>query len=616
MKKLTLLLSALALVGLASCNENIEMPSNNTKNDVVTQLTINIATQAKTKATVAEVQDDGSFRGMDQMTLFVANANPSGANADFMAGYKYPLGSLAANTISASQSSKVYTLAFPVGVNNMVFYGLATKPSTANPAQYGKISYNVGTTKATTNFGISSILSSTDAFTATANKLAAILNAVIAADGWKTLANSTDTPVIAYPLRDAYKELTTIREGEVRAGSAAAVLEVLNDLVGVCKGYTASSSIAPADVIAVANAILTVIGNNVQEGAFVDTSIPANFPSNLGLPAGAAQLTFASDAYSYVTAPNAMGGTTGVALNKFSYPAELAYWASSPIRVTDENVVEADFPKTIATWDADASWTTKRWTANGTVLSSTKGVALQNNINYGTSLLKTKVALKNGALVDNRKAVLDRIYGSANTEGDQTIAQADCKFDLLGILVGGQPSQVGWDWTPVSGATFDNVVYDNYFGSSAVSLPMSDYVYTMVFDNLSSAAEQNVVAVALELKNNTGKDFYGNTNVIPAGGVFYLVGKLDLSTLSTEALNAVAYPTGAYRFPPFKADGSNDKVIRVFMQDFATEANFTINSLKAAYSTVPDLRSTDMKFGLSVDLVWKAGVSFNVSLGE
>ena len=611
MKKLTLLLGAVALLGLASCNESIEMPSNSSKNEVVTSLTINIATQAQTKATATEVQAAGSFRGMENMKLFVANANPA-AGADFMAGYQYPLGSLAANSISSTQSSKVYTIAFPVGVNNMVFYGLATKPATADPAQYGKITYNVGATKSATNFSIANI--ATTDFNATATKLATILNDVIRAAGWKTLAQATTFDVSAIPLRDAYKELTTIQSGEVRAGSAAAVLEVLLDLGQVCKGYTATTSIAPADVVAVANAIMAKISSHVTEGAFSDTSIPADFPRNLGLPSGAAQLTFADDNFSYVNKPNAMGGTAGIDISKFAYPVELSYWASSPIRVTDNVVSESDFPKTVANWDAAGSWT--NWTANGTVLSSTKGVALQNNINYGTALLKTKVTLKDGALVDNRKAVLDRIYGSANTEGDQEIAQADCKFDLLGILVGGQPSQVGWDWTPVAGATFDNVVYDTYFGSSAVSLPMTEPVYTMVFDNLSSAAAQNVVAVALELKNNTGKDFYGNANVIPAGGVFYLVGQLDLSSISETALNAIDYPANGYRFPPFNTDGTNKKVIRIFMQDFATEANFTINSLKAAYSTVPDLRSTDMKFGLSVDLVWKAGVSFNVPLGE
>ena len=55
-------------------------------------------------------------------------------------------------------------------------------------------------------------------------------------------------------------------------------------------------------------------------------------------------------------------------------------------------------------------------------------------------------------------------------------------------------------------------------------------------------------------------------------------------------------------------------VDRVFIRDAATTATFTIgkDALQRAYSTIPDLRSTQMYFGLSVDLEWKAGLNFNV----
>ena len=49
-------------------------------------------------------------------------------------------------------------------------------------------------------------------------------------------------------------------------------------------------------------------------------------------------------------------------------------------------------------------------------------------------------------------------------------------------------------------------------------------------------------------------------------------------------------------------------------RDAVTTATFTIgkDALQRAYSTIPDLRSTQMFFGLSVDLEWKAGLNFNV----
>ena len=57
----------------------------------------------------------------------------------------------------------------------------------------------------------------------------------------------------------------------------------------------------------------------------------------------------------------------------------------------------------------------------------------------------------------------------------------------------------------------------------------------------------------------------------------------------------------------------------MFIQDFMTTANFVLGetSLQHAYATVPDLRSTQISLGLSVDLKWQTGLTFNeVVLGE
>ena len=53
---------------------------------------------------------------------------------------------------------------------------------------------------------------------------------------------------------------------------------------------------------------------------------------------------------------------------------------------------------------------------------------------------------------------------------------------------------------------------------------------------------------------------------------------------------------------------------RVFVQDFTTTANFTIKSLKNAYVTIPDLRATKLQLGLSVDLTWQSGLTYNVTI--
>jgi hypothetical protein len=51
---------------------------------------------------------------------------------------------------------------------------------------------------------------------------------------------------------------------------------------------------------------------------------------------------------------------------------------------------------------------------------------------------------------------------------------------------------------------------------------------------------------------------------------------------------------------------------KVFKQDFYTTAKFTIKNLKSAVVTIPDLRNPGVELGLSVDLEWQEGNSFNI----
>ena len=102
---------------------------------------------------------------------------------------------------------------------------------------------------------------------------------------------------------------------------------------------------------------------------------------------------------------------------------------------------------------------------------------------------------------------------------------------------------------------------------------------------------------------NDGGDFYGKDNqLIPTGGKFYLAAQLD-----PKANSGV---TGYNE----EIDAQN----RVFCQDVETIVNFTVgaNSLKKAYNTIPDLRSPQMELGLSVDLTWKTGLTFNVTFPD
>lgn len=286
---------------------------------------------------------------------------------------------------------------------------------------------------------------------------------------------------------------------------------------------------------------------------------------------------------------------------------------------------ERDYPITVPTWSA-ADWGSK-WPQSGissVIAPDTRGVALQNNIQYGVALLKTTVKYGADVLVDNTAAMAQKLEPTATNVPNKEITVTDTTFKLKGILVGGQPGKVDWKWVSADD-DFSNVVYDHYLGeAAAIPTPKGDAAYTMVFDNLKegATADQSDVYVALELVNNAYDsdnnpiEFYGRDNLIPAGGTFYLVGKLNFKDADKSSIEYPQNTDGnGLRFPPFNGI-KNEEVVRVFMQDFVTEANFSINAtaLQNAYVTIPDLRSIEMTFGLSVDLDWQAGLSFDVAL--
>ena len=249
---------------------------------------------------------------------------------------------------------------------------------------------------------------------------------------------------------------------------------------------------------------------------------------------------------------------------------------------------------------------------------------MKNDINYGTALLKTTVGYTAGVLKDNNAAIQLRDYGA--TEADKNITVYNNSFKLVSIIIGDQWPKVGWDFLPKTtdpgNANYrKGYIYDNQITNSgaipASTESTSEPNYTLVFDNYQSdlaVDAQSKVYVALELQNNTGRDFFGKDNLITNGSNFYLIGELDPAGKEGPVLPAY------HALPPYgvtTGEGNNRTVPRVFIQDHMTTANFKIgeNSLKYAYLTVPDLRSSSVTLGLSVDVKWETGLDFNVIIG-
>ena len=458
-----------------------------------------------------------------------------------------------------------------------------------------------------------------------------------------------------YTLNKIYSTTTT---QELRAGSGTAVLKMLSDLFVVVNTVANAN---PTNVreefakkigVAIKTNLTKVLNDTGTDWLSITTMtdaqhlnksilIPSDnnnlskFPAVFGMPDGSTILNYElaegstfKNEYSYrATIPTY--NITATASQEFDifnymYPAELCYFGNSPIRVTNATVLAKDFPEGTTDWDKDASWT--GWDVSH-VVSSTRSVAMKDNINYGTSLLKSKVIYDSSiSELEDNKEVIQKRFDPTSTEENNKITIDDGLFTLKGIIVGGQEQEMGWNYVAkATSPTFKYMIYDNSLSSTQQSIKTtgSDYAYTLVWDNWNQAlsgGKQNVVYIALEFVNNSGIDFWGENNLIRQGGTFYIAGKLDPDEgLSTDDRSAgVTWPEN-YALPPYDTSGNTiKKERRVFIQDFMTTANFVLGktSLQHAMVEVPDLRSAQLSLGLSVDLEWSSGLSFtNVMLG-
>lgn len=484
---------------------------------------------------------------------------------------------------------------------------------------------------------------------------------------WKDYVNATYSPAIGtttpitpleIKLGNAYKEMTTIaaNAGELRCGSAAALERMLQDLWTIVNEVRCATPTSKAETVAkfmayrISARMRNYLGANVPgdggpvtntewrhasslveslavDGAWPTTSAgpkPSSFshinlaslslrdfPHDFNLPEGSTHLTWdgTKQTFSYVQNYNTSGlpGAGTFTVDSYYYSPELLYFGNSPIRVSNTSHKTADYPSTVAAWDADGSWGAD-WAKNSHVLSSTRSVAMTYDINYGTSLLETKVGYKSTALEDNNHVIQYQKNNQVD-EPNKVITVDNNSFLLKGVLIGGQSKKVGWDYLPIGDT--QGYVYDVAIASSAIPAEgTSAPNYTLVFDNYKNAETQDKVYVALELENNTGHDFFGLHNMIRAGGTFYLIGELDPTAASNTT--SITWPTN-YALPPYNSDGSTIKTPRIFMQDYMTSATFKLGqySLQYAYLTVPDLRSSSLTLGLSVDINWSTGLNFS-----
>ncbi len=616
-----LLMGSVALSGIvafSACSSENDMgaevnPTFDGKT-VKTQFALNVPYgNTGTRMSADAAQQNSNFRGISNMTLLPFTEEPAaGKISTSFIDLKQNTNAFESDGSDyANQGRYIYRdVQIPIGTKHFVFYGKATGTETttsdANKLfDKGYLSNNLsGTTSGTpvsldnTNFALQKINETLNLSTAegtTTGKYDKVL---------KALQNVTDTKVTVGATTIEWNNITSATDmkldhakklweafSTLKAGSANSVRKTLNYL----KSSAGVSALGTGTATADGDGLLKTLVKNI-DNALTTLGAANDFPADFNLPDGAVGVNYdgATKKWKFNSPENMNVNTINYA--NITYPASLDYFVSSPAKARDDASTGLSDGK----WPAKDEWTKDKpniWTGWGNeVENTTRTIALEKAIQYGVANLELTITAKTSTLSDNAKAKGGQV-------ADQTVDVTGDKLFMTGVLIGGQPTNVEWNYEPKTGTTFDLTIYDKKMNGATASaeginVPVKPTAstpnYTLVLDNNNNTSAKSIY-VAVELVNKTGIDFYGADGMIPAGGKFYLIGKLD-----PEAATGVT--------------GATTTVDRVFLKDYTTKANLTIKDLKSAYNVIPDLRSTAISVGLAVNLEWQNGIEFNVEI--
>ena len=593
----SILMGAALLAGTAmftACSSDEVIPENvNPTFDgesVKTQFAISIpAAGPKTKMSPENTQQGGTnFLGMQNIRLIPYN-NTAWGSAQALDKI-LALEDISNGNVSGNETQKIYTdVDIPVGTDRFLFYGVAQGD---DKVQNGSLIPTIDgqANRSDIKFELEQIHDGTAMTEQTL--LVGLLNRVENTSGWSTY--STETTAEDKAIKKLYTDFITMN-----AGSASSILNLMQSLYRSLSFASNDGGASDAAKMAynIRQAITTDVGGGltlkVESGTPGEETLSYNthedfeatFPANYKLPDGAVRvkfenLDFVADNNSYE-----VGGTDKLKIENITYPASLYYFCQSELKAsTSTNVI---FP-TNGSWGSELDWIGWEQTE---VAATTRSIAMVSPVNYGVGMLATTVKCASDNLID---------------AGDNTIAIGTNGFTLTGVLVGGQPDNVQWDMYQAYAGTLSRTktIYDAAIPATnpKVTTTACDANYTLALDNSkftdssmgtrAGKDSQDKVNIAIELVNNTGKNFEGADGIIYAGSKFYLVAQLDPNGTSV----------------------TNDDKKSVFMKDYKTTATLTISSLKNAYNGIPDLRSTSLQFGLAVNLEWQTGLSFDVSI--
>ena len=399
-------------------------------------------------------------------------------------------------------------------------------------------------------------------------------------------------------LREAYKSMM-----ELKTLSSQHVSLMLATVYKVVSAVAESAPGRP-----LADAIRTKI-ESVCTTAPTSTSTVAElkdeylgFPDDIHLPMGAARIEWDDTQKEFIVPDEQTYASqldkqfSIMSMNDYCYPMNLQYQVLSDIVASDSLVA---MPSSGTDTSLSDQWQhlidSLYYGASTVVQSSTRSVAMTQQVNYAVGKLNLKTRITTDDMYDAKGQPVDVSNG----------------FTLKGYIIGGQ-RMVDYNFQPVEGSK-EYAIYDTDLNGGPQQVKRYVYTKENFVLGLGTSADKDI-QIALELVNN-GPEFQGADGVIYHGATFYLVANLD------------------------PKEGTNRPIVnidQVFCRDRATTVTLTIeggypdtdgdgkpdtgydkygrpNPLKglatATYG-LPKLEVPVLNLGLSVNLSWADGIWF------
>ena len=429
------------------------------------------------------------------------------------------------------------------GTDRMLVYGKA-KPAHSDlsydPKVHGQLSPPPTIRKKTADiqFSLTSIRESTEA-PAEANALANYMTSIANTTNWSTTEDPT--------LKSYY--LDFIRMGSEGAGLMSGAAANIKAFVAALRSLLSGRGDALSAAI-----IANIDNDDAIEGS--------TYPRSIGLPDGAAVIRWTGSAFSVRTTTTTLDNINGI--NRYTYPAELMFFADSPIRTSAAEVSKTTYQTTDKLWDAFLdTW----YTGPTAVNTNTAAVAVEKPIQYGVAKLQLTLTGMSATLSDAKNEVV--------TNADMA------HLPLTGVIIGGQHT-VGFNMKPQGEQTDvdGRFIYET-------DIVDGNRINTLVLQSYDSEK----VPVILEFLNNTGQAFTGKDGTVYPKTRFYLIAMTD----------PAGKGTGAYAG-------------RVFTQDYTTTMSMSVTSLAKAYTCMPDLLAPRLEIGVQVVTKWIQATTTNVEL--